>query len=91
MYGDYVLDLDLYCADELQQDADIVLGINKPADRRLGYYGAERIQITDPETLVCHFVKCRNGDTRISFFRLDRDTIRIVEMNTPTQNNKIQI
>ena len=26
----------------------------------------------------------------MSFFRLDRDTIRIVEMNTPTQNNKIQ-
>ena len=90
-YGNYVLDSDLFGADALLQHADIVLGINKPAARKIRYYGPERIQITDPETLVFHFLKCRNGDTRISFFRLDRDTIRIVEMNTPTQNNKIQI
>jgi replicative DNA helicase len=90
-YGNYVLDSDLFGADALLQHADIVLGINKPAARKIRYYGPDRIQITDPETLVFHFLKCRNGDTRISFFRLDRDTIRIVEMNTPTQNNKIQI
>ena len=90
-YGNYVLDSDLFGADALLQHADIVLGINKPAARKIRYYGPERIQITDAETLVFHFLKCRNGDTRISFFRLDRDTIRIVEMNTPTQNNKIQI
>lgn len=90
-YGNYVLDSDLFGADALLQHADIVLGINKPAARKIRYYGPERIQITDPETLVFHFLKCRNGDTRISFFRLDRDIIRIVEMNTPTQNNKIQI
>ena len=90
-YGNYVLDSDLFGADALLQHADIVLGINKPAARKIRYYGPERIQITDSETLVFHFLKCRNGDTRMSFFRLDRDTIRIVEMNTPTQNNKIQI
>jgi len=92
-YGNYVLDSDLFGADALLQHADIVLGINKPAARKIRYYGPERIQITDPETLVFHFLKCRNGDTRMSFFKLDRDTIRIVEMNTPSQNKntKIQI
>ena len=90
-YGNYVLDSDLFGADALLQHADVVVGINKPAARKIRYYGPERIQITDPETLVFHFLKCRNGDTRMSFFKLDRDTIRIVEMNTPTQNNKIQI
>jgi len=92
-YGHYVLDSDLFGADALLQHADIVLGINKPAARKIRYYGPERIQITDPETLVFHFLKCRNGDTRMSFFKLDRDTIRIVEMNTPSQNKntKIQI
>jgi replicative DNA helicase len=92
-YGNYVLDSDLFGADALLQHADIVLGINKPAAKKIRYYGPERIQITDPETLVFHFLKCRNGDTRMSFFKLDRDTIRIVEMNTPSQNQntKIQI
>ena len=95
-YGNYVLDSDLFGADALLQHADVVLGINKPAARKIRYYGPERFQITDPETLVFHFLKCRNGDTRISFFRLDRDTIRIIEMNTPSntltqQPTKIKI
>tara|TARA_R100001463_G_C3390631_1_gene206829 strand:- start:183 stop:551 length:369 start_codon:yes stop_codon:yes gene_type:complete len=93
-YGNYVLDSDLFGADALLQHADIVLGINKPAARKIRYYGPERFQIIDPETLVFHFLKCRNGDTRMSFFRLDRDTIRIVEMNTPGNiqtNTKIKI
>ena len=91
-YGNYVLDSDLFGADALLQHADIVLGINKPAARKIRYYGPERIQITDPETLVFHFLKCRNGDTRMSFFKLDRDTIRIVEMNVPMKTNtNIQI
>jgi len=90
-YGNYVLDSDLFGADALLQHADIVLGINKPAAKKIRYYGPERIQITDPETLVFHFLKCRNGDTRMSFFKLDRDTIRIVEMNTPSQNQNTKI
>jgi len=91
-YGYYVLDSDLFGADALLQHADIVLGINKPAARKIRYYGPERIQINDPETLVFHFLKCRNGDTRMSFFKLDRDTIRIVEMDVPMKTNtNIQI
>ncbi len=95
-YGNYILDSDLFGADALLQHADIVLGINKPAARKIRYYGPERFQIVDPDTLIFHFLKCRNGDTRMSFFKLDRDTIRIVEMNTPSntqnkQKTKIQI
>tara|TARA_R110000823_G_scaffold98992_4_gene213891 strand:- start:6430 stop:7446 length:1017 start_codon:yes stop_codon:yes gene_type:complete len=95
-YGNYILDSDLFGADALLQHADIVLGINKPAARKIRYYGPEKFQIVDPDTLVFHFLKCRNGDTRMSFFKLDRDTIRIVEMNTPSNtstntNTKIKI
>jgi len=91
-YGNYVLDSDLFGADALLQHADIVLGINKPAARKIRYYGPDRLQITDPETLVFHFLKCRNGDTRMSFFKLDRDTIRIIEMDIPVKSNtNIQI
>ena len=94
-YGNYVLDSDLFGADALLQHADIVLGINKPAAKKIRFYGPEKFQITDPDTLVFHFLKCRNGDTRMSFFKLDRDTIRIVELNTPSnsmnQNSKIRV
>jgi hypothetical protein len=38
--------------------------------------------------LIFHFLKSRNGTTRISFFKLDRSTMRIVEIDTPPQATK---
>jgi len=37
---------------------------------------------------VFHFLKSRNGTTRISFFKLDRTTMRIIEIPTPPQATK---
>lgn len=82
-YGNYVLDSDIYGSDALLQHADVVIGINKPSIRRIRKYGPEKFLIEDPDTLVFHFLKSRNGLTRISFFKLDRTTMRIVEMPTP--------
>ncbi len=84
-YGNYVLDSDLFGADALLQHADVVLGINKPSIRKIRQYGPERFIISDDDTLVFHFLKSRNGTTRLSFFKLDRDTMRIVEIATPAQ------
>jgi replicative DNA helicase len=84
-YGNYVLDSDLFGSDALLQHAEVVVGINKPSVRKIRQYGPERYIITDPETLVFHFLKSRNGMTRIAFFRLDRDNMRIVEMDPPAQ------
>jgi replicative DNA helicase len=84
-YGNYVLDSDIYGSDALLQHADVVIGINKPSIRRIRKYGPEKFLIEDPDTLVFHFLKSRNGLTRISFFRLDRTTMRIVEMPTPAR------
>ena len=84
-YGNYVLDSDIYGSDALLQHADVVMGINKPALRKLRKYGPEKFIIEDPDTLVFHFLKSRNGTTRTSFFKLDRTTMRIIEMNTPAR------
>jgi replicative DNA helicase len=84
-YGNYVLDSDIYGSDALLQHADVVIGINKPSIRRIRKYGPEKFIIEDPDTLVFHFLKSRNGLTRISFFKLDRTTMRIVEMPTPAR------
>ncbi len=82
-YGNYVLDSDIYGSDALLQHADIVMGINKPSIRKIRKYGPEKFIIEDPDTLVFHFLKSRNGLIRTSFFKLDRTTMRIEEMNTP--------
>ena len=87
-YGNYVLDSDIYGSDALLQHADVVLGINKPSIRKIRQYGPERFIINDEDILVFHFLKSRNGTTRISFFKLDRTTMRIVEIDSPGQATK---
>jgi replicative DNA helicase len=87
-YGNYVLDSDIYGSDALLQHADVVMGINKPSIRKIRQYGPERFIINDEDILVFHFLKSRNGTTRISFFKLDRETMRIVEIETPAQATK---
>jgi len=82
-YGNYVLDSDIYGSDALLQHADVVLGINKPSLRKIRQYGPDRYIINDEDILVFHFLKSRNGTTRISFFKLDRAEMRIVEIPTP--------
>jgi replicative DNA helicase len=87
-YGNYVLDSDIYGSDALLQHADVVLGINKPSIRKIRQYGPEKFIIDDEDILVFHFLKSRNGVTRTSFFKLDRSTMRIIEINTPAQAAK---
>jgi len=82
-YGNYVLDSDIYGSDALLQHADVVLGINKPSIRKIRQYGPDRYIIADEDILVFHFLKSRNGTTRISFFKLDRGVMRIIEIPTP--------
>ena len=92
-YGNYVLDSDIYGSDALLQHADVVIGINKPSTRKLKKYGPDKFLIDDPDTLVFHFLKSRNGLARVSFFKLDRTTMRIIEIQTPPRETitKIQV
>ena len=87
-YGNYVLESDLFGADALLQHADTVIGINRPAKQKIRYYGPDRYVIEDDRVIVLHFLKCRNGDTRLSFFRAEFEKMKIVEMITPPQQEK---
>lgn len=82
-YGNYILDSDLYGSDALLQHADVVLGINRPFNRRIKFYGPEKYIINDPDLLVFHILKSRNGFMAMSFYKLDRDIMRIVETDLP--------
>ena len=82
-YGNYILETDLLGGDALFQHADLVVGVNRPAKKFIKYYGPDRYIIDDDSVLVWHFLKCRNGDTRMSFFKGLFDQMKVLEMNTP--------
>jgi hypothetical protein len=87
-YGNYVLESDIFGADALLQHADTLIGINRPGKQKIKFYGPDRYIIDDEYTLVMHFLKCRNGDTRMSFFKAEFAKMRIIEMQTPGQQEK---
>jgi len=91
-YGNYILESDIFGADALLQHADTVVGINRPAKQKIKFYGPDRYIIDNDRILVLHFLKCRNGDTRLSFFKGEFENMRIVEIATPaTQTKRISV
>lgn len=89
-YGNYILESDIFGADALLQHADMLIGINRPAKLKIQFYGPDRYIIENENVLVMHFIKCRNGDTRLSFFKAEFGKMQISEMPTPaTQERKI--
>ena len=87
-YGNYVLESDIFGSDAILQHADNVIGITRPAKQKIRFYGPDRYVIEDDKVIVLHFLKCRNGDTRLSFFRAEFEKMRIIEMITPPQQEK---
>lgn len=82
-YGNYILESDIFGSDAMLQHADTLIGINRPAKQKIRFYGPDRYIIEDDRTLVLHFLKARNGDTRMSFFKAAFEKMEIHEMETP--------
>jgi replicative DNA helicase len=87
-YGNYILESDIYGGDGLVQHADLVVGINRPAKRFISYYGPDRYIIEDDNTLVLHWIKSRNGEVGMSFFKAEFHNMVISEMETPGQDQQ---
>ena len=87
-YGNYVLESDIFGSDAMLQHADTLIGLNRPAKSKIRYYGPDRYIIEDDRTLVLHFLKARNGDTRMSFFKAEFENMKITEMDTPAQQER---
>ena len=87
-YGNYVLESDIFGSDAMLQHADTLIGINRPAKQKIRFYGPDRYIIQDDKTLVLHFLKARNGDTRMSFFKAQFEKMQIIEMETPPQQER---
>jgi len=83
-YGNYIVESDILGADALLQAADIAVGVNRPAKQQINYYGPKRFIIAGDDTILAyHFLKVRNGDTRLSFFRAEFHNMEIGDMDTP--------
>ena len=87
-YGNYVLESDIFGSDAMLQHADTLIGLNRPAKQKIRLYGPDRYIIEDDRTLVLHFLKARNGDTRMSFFKAEFENMKITEMDTPAQQER---
>ena len=86
--GNYILSSDLMGADALLQHADVVVGLNRPGYFKIRYYGPEKYMINDETIMVMHFIKCRNGDTRMSFFKCNFNAMTVLEIPTPPKQEK---
>lgn len=88
-YGNFILDSDIFGSDALLQHADTLIGLNRPGKQKLTYYGVERYIINqDPTILAMHFLKCRNGETGVAFFRTKFEQMKIEEMETPPRQER---
>jgi len=87
-YGNYVLESDIFGSDAMLQHADTLIGLNRPAKQKIRLYGPDRYIIEDDRTLILHFLKARNGDTRMSFFKALFERMEIQEMDTPPQQQR---
>jgi replicative DNA helicase len=87
-YGNYILESDIFGSEALLQHADTLIGINRPAKQKIRFYGPDKYVIENDRVLVLHFLKCRNGDARMSFFKAEFERMRISEMPTPPQQEK---
>lgn len=88
-YGNYVLESDIFGGDALLQHADTVVGIKRPLKYNIRLYGPEKYIINDRDIMAFHFLKCRNGETGIAWFRGDFKHMKVTETDTPAQQERI--
>lgn len=83
-YGNYILESDIFGADALLQHADVVIGLNAPGKQKIRFYGPDKYIVPpDDSLLVFHFLKCRNGETGLAFFKKEFHKMTISESAAP--------
>jgi len=87
-YGNYVVGSDIMGSDALLQHADTVVGLNRPGAQRIHFYGPDGFIIENDRVLAMHFLKCRNGDNRISFFNADWEKMTLMEIDAPPTTSR---
>jgi len=87
-YGNYVLETDIFGGDALLQHTDTLVGIKRPLKYNIKFYGPEKFIIVDKDLIAFHFLKCRNGETGIAWFKGVFSEMKAVETITPAKQTK---
>lgn len=82
-YGNYPNDSDVFGGDALLMHADFLVAFDRPAMRKIRCYGPDRYIIEDNSIIVMHFLKCRNAEVLLSFFKADWRKMEINEIPPP--------
>jgi len=83
--GNYPTSSDLFGADALMQNADVVMLMNRPDKMGITEYGPEKIKVEDG-MIVFHLIKNRFGDQCMLFFKQDLKYFEVQEGPLPTSN-----
>ncbi len=84
--ANYPTTADVFGGDSLYMHSDILIVINRPALYNMDVYGPEQFEVDD-KTLAMHFLKARNGDNRLCFFKAQFEHMKIVEIAAPPQRH----
>jgi len=87
--GNYKTTGDLYGSDSASQAADMIILLDVPAKSGITIYGPDKYIVDDPHLLVWNFVKNRDDDPQLSFFRADGRTMTIHEREAPPMAQSI--
>ena len=90
-YSNYPNSNDIFGGDALNQHADTLMVLDRPALRHITIYGPDRFIIEDDSILAIHTLKTRTGDTRMSFFEARFNEMSIEDANTPPQDLKTKL
>lgn len=82
--SNYLRDSDIFGADAIMQNFDIVDVMDRPAARNISRYGQPNYIVTE-DLIVHNFVKVRNGLPCMSFFKGEFDKMQMVETETPVR------
>lgn len=82
-YGNYIVSSDFYGSDALLFASDMLIGMDRPATRNIRIYGNPGFIIDSEEDLVIRWIKCRNGEGQLSFFKVDFKSMTIHESEPP--------
>ena len=87
-YGNYVLETDIFGGDALLQHTDTLIGIKRPLKYNIKFYGPEKFIITDKDLIAFHFLKARNGETGIAWFKGIFSSMKVIETEVPPKQMK---
>lgn len=80
---------DIFGGDASYQASDIVIALDCPAKRRIDLYGQERFIINGDTSLVAvHFIKVRNGEPGMTFFKAVPEKMGLIETDAPPRQER---